>query len=163
SRSARVAVILLFYAVELAAVFYLSYELRWDFATPPDEQLQRATLIIPIVLCKLLLLQSFGQFRSVFSYFGLADFGGVVVAISTVSAMMLGLWYFSNVTAAPPRGVILMDFVLSVSLISAFRLSLRVARTWSVAGVARKPHDRKRVAIIGAGDLGEALAKDLLQ
>ena len=159
----RFAAILLVYAVELGVVFYLSYELRWDFATPDDFQRQRLTLLIPIVICKLILLQSFGQFRSVLSYFGLADFGGVVIAMSTVSGFMLALWYGSEVSAAPSRGVILMDFVLSVALISAFRLSLRVARTWSIAGPAQAGLVERRVAIVGAGDIGEALAKDLLQ
>lgn len=160
---ARFLSILILYGLELAAVFYLSYELRWDFATPPDQQLQRLTLILPVVVCKLILLGSFGQFRSILSYFGLADFGGVVLAISTVSGLMLCLWFGSSVTAAPPRGVILMDFVLSVALISAFRLTLRVVRIWSIAGEMRPGLAERRVAIIGAGDIGEALAKDLLQ
>ena len=159
----RFCAIFLAYAVELAAVFYLAYELRWDFATPDDLQRQRLTLIIPIVICKLVLLHSFGQFRSILSYFGLADFGGVVVSMSTVSAMMLGLWYVAEVTASPSRGVILMDFVLSVALISAFRLSLRVVRSWTISGQMRPGLMERRVAIIGAGDVGEALAKDLLQ
>lgn len=159
----RFLAILLVYALELGAVFYLAYELRWDFATPEDFQRQRLTLLIPIVICKLILLQSFGQFRSVLSYFGLADFGGVVVSMSTVSAFMLVLWYGSDVSAAPSRGVILMDFVLSVALISAFRLSLRVVRTWSISSQLQTGLLERRVAIIGAGDLGEALAKDLLQ
>jgi len=159
----RFCAILLAYSVELAAVFYLAYELRWDFATPEDLQHQRLTLIIPIVFCKLVLLHSFGQFRSILSYFGLADFGGVVVAMSTVSAMMLGLWFFAEVAAAPSRGVILMDFVLSVALISAFRLSLRVVRSWTISGQMRPGLMERRVAIIGAGDVGAAVAKDLLQ
>ncbi len=159
----RFGAILLVYALELGAVFYLAYELRWDFATPTDFQRQRLALVIPVILCKLLLLYSFGQFRSILSYFGLADFGGVSLAMITVSGMMLGLSYESAVTAAPPRGVILMDFVLSVAVVSAFRLFLRVARTWTISGQMRPGLEGRRVAIIGAGDVGEVLAKDLLQ
>jgi FlaA1/EpsC-like NDP-sugar epimerase len=163
SGTTRFFAILLVYSVELAAAFYLAYEMRWDFATPADLQLQRLSLIIVVVVCKLILLHSFGQFRSILSYFGLADFGGVVLAMSTVSAMMLALWYASEDSAAPSRGVILMDFVLSVALISSFRLTLRVVRTWNSSGSARLLPGERRVAIIGAGDVGEALAKDLLQ
>jgi FlaA1/EpsC-like NDP-sugar epimerase len=159
----RFFAILLIYVLELSAVFYLAYELRWDFAAPADFRAQCLALIIPIVVCKLLLLYSFGQFRSILSYFGLADFGGVALAMLTVSAMMLLLSYWSAVAAAPPRGVILMDFVLSVAVVSAFRLFLRVARTWSISGQVRSGLEGRRVAIIGAGDVGEVLAKDLLQ
>ncbi|HTQ32068.1 MAG TPA: nucleoside-diphosphate sugar epimerase/dehydratase [Opitutaceae bacterium] len=162
-RTTRTSAILLVYALELGAVFCFAYELRWDFSTPPDFQRQCLTLIVPIVFCKLLLLYSFGQFRSILSYFGLADFSGVVLAMITVSGMMLALGYESAVTAAPPRGVILMDFVLSVGVISAFRLCLRVVRAWSTSGQIRSGLVDRRVAIIGAGDVGEMLAKDLLQ
>ncbi len=159
----RLAAITLAYTVELAVVFYLAYELRWDFDVPDNYELQRLTLIVPIVLCKLLMLYSFGQFRTVQSYFGLADFGGVLLSMTILCVVMIGLWLGADVTAAPPRGVILMDFVMSVALVSASRLALRVARSSS-----RSPHSGpggidRRIAIIGAGDAGEALAKDLLQ
>ncbi len=161
-RIARFLAILLVYAVELTSVFYLSYQFRWDFAVPDESMKQMFALIAPVVLCKLLLLHSFGQFRSILGYFGLADFGGVVLAMLTVSATMLALWFESEVSATPPRGVILMDFVLSVALVSSFRLALRVVRSWSISGGGSSSLVR-RVAIIGAGDIGEAVAKDILQ
>jgi FlaA1/EpsC-like NDP-sugar epimerase len=163
NRAARFGCILLVYAIDLGVVFYVAYLLRWDFAVPPEFTLQCLDLILPIVFCKLVLLQSFGQFRSIMSYFGLADLGGVVLAMCIVSGSMLGLWYFSATSAAPPRGVIVTDFVLSVGVISAFRLSLRVARTWCSIGRFTPDGAERRVAIIGAGDAGEALVKDLLQ
>jgi len=115
------------------------------------------------VLCKLLLLQSFGQFRSVLSYFGLADFGAVALAMCFVSSLMLALWFASTVVAAPPRGIIMMDFVLSVGLIAGFRLALRVVRVRSLTQWSRATTGGRRVVIVGANDVGEALAKDLLQ
>jgi len=160
---ARITAIMLVYALDLAAMFWVAYELRWDFAVPPEFSHQRLLLIIPVVACKLLLLESFGQFRSIMRYFGLADFVGVVLSMRSVSGSMLALWFGAAVQASPPRGVILMDFVLSVGIISACRLSLRVARTWCSTGPARRGLPERRVAIIGAGDAGEALANELLQ
>ena len=55
-----------------------------------------------------------------------------------------------------------MDFVLSVALLSAFRLFLRVLRSWSISGQVRPGLAERRIAIVGAGDVGEALAKELL-
>lgn len=159
----RVGAILFVYGAILSLAFFLAYELRWDFEVPDDFVSQFRVLLLPIVVCKLALLHSFGQFRSILSYFGLADFGGVLVAMLTVSGLMLGLWYGSEITAAPPRGVIMMDFTLSVAGISAFRLSLRIARSWTQSGPVRPGREERRVAIIGSGDVGEALAKDLLQ
>jgi len=161
-RVTRSSSLLLVYALILSLAFYLAYQLRWDFALPDEMRRQCGLLIVAVVVCKLILLHSFGQFRSVLSYFALADFGGVVCSMSAVSGLMLVLWFGAVETAAPPRGVILMDFVLSVSLLSAFRLSLRVVRNWSEAGQVAVGVEERRVAIIGAGDVGEALAKDLL-
>jgi FlaA1/EpsC-like NDP-sugar epimerase len=159
----RFAAILLVYSTNLALVFYLAYLIRWDFSIPADFRHQCFQLILPIIFCKIMLLHSFGQFRSIMSYFGLADLGGVVLAMSLVSGSMLALWYVSAISAAPPRGVIVTDFVLSVGIISMFRLSLRIARTWSSLGRFTSGAGERRVAIIGAGDAGEALVKDLLQ
>lgn len=159
---ARTSALLLVYAAILSISFWLAYQLRWDFTPPDDMRQQCATLILAVVVCKLALLHSFGQFKSVLSYFGLADFGGVVCAVSAVSGIMMALWFASVVSAAPPRGVILMDFVLSLSLLSAFRLSLRLVRNWHAKEHAPTGIVERRVAIIGAGDVGEAVAKDLL-
>lgn len=161
-RMLRVVALTLVYVAQFAAMFWFAYELRWDFAPPEEFLRQRMVLLLPIVLCKLLLLYSFGQFRSVLSYFGIADFAAVVFAMSFVSGIMLALWYGADTAAAPPRGVVLMDFVLSVGAVSAFRLALRVARTWSVSGQVRLGAIDQRVGIVGAGDVGEALVRDLL-
>jgi FlaA1/EpsC-like NDP-sugar epimerase len=164
SRSgARMCAILVVYSTELGAAFWLAYELRWDFSIPGVYGAQLLALIGPVVLCKLVVLNAHGQFRSILSYFGLADLAGVVLAMGFLSALMLLLWYFSAITAAPPRGVILMDLLLSVSFISGFRVSLRIVRTWLISGEIRPGAVARRIAIIGAGDVGEALAKDLLQ
>ena len=161
-RVTRSGALLLVYALNLWLAFLLAYQLRWDFAPPVEMKRQCASLIIVVVACKLILLHSFGQFKSVLSYFGLADFAGVMSAMSAVSGLMMIMWFAAVESAAPPRGVILMDFVLSVSLLSAFRLSLRVVRNWSASGQVSTGVEERRVAIIGAGDVGQALAKDLL-
>jgi len=158
----RFLALLCAYAVELSTAFWLAYELRWDFVVPDSFAAQRLQLLAIVVICKLLLLHSFGQFRSMLSYFGLADFSGVVLAMSAASVMMMGLWCIASQGASPPRGVILIDFVLSVSLLSAFRLFLRVVRTRVTSGQVRPGLDERRIAIVGAGDVGEAFAKELL-
>lgn len=162
TRWTRYGSLLLFYAAELAVAFYVAYEIRWDFDTPPEFVAQRAVLIWTIVGCKLLLLHSFGQFRSMLSYFSLADFSGIVVAMSAASAIMLGLWYFAEPAAAPPRGVILGDFVLSIGLLASFRLSLRMMRSRVMDKSKVDRVFERRIGILGAGDVGSALAKDLL-
>jgi FlaA1/EpsC-like NDP-sugar epimerase len=96
------------------------------------------------------------------SHFSLADFSGIVVAISAASGLMLGLWYFAAPAAAPPRGVILADFVFSVGLLAAFRLSLRMMRSRVIDQKKGGRIFERRIGILGAGYVGAALARDLL-
>jgi FlaA1/EpsC-like NDP-sugar epimerase len=96
------------------------------------------------------------------SYFGLADFSGIVASMSAASGIMLGLWYFAEPAAAPPRGVILADFVFSIGLLAAFRLSLRMLRSRVIDQARSGRVFERRIGILGAGDVGSALAKDLL-
>lgn len=161
-RVRRFCALLTVYAILFGGSFLLAYQLRWDFSVSEEFAAQCRQLVLPVVLCKLVLLHSFGQFRSVLSYFGLADFAAVASAMIVVSVLMMALWFVATATAAPPRGVILMDFVISVGSVTSFRLLLRVARSWSVSGHFRTTLEDRRIAIIGARDVGEALAKDLL-
>jgi len=161
-RGVRFTALLLAYTLELSTAFWLAYDVRWDFVVPDAFVTQRLQLLAMVVICKLLLLHSFGQFRSMLSYFGLADFSGVVLAMSAASVLMLSLWCVAAPGASPPRGVILMDFVLSIALLCAFRLFLRVVRTRVTSGRVRPGLDERRIAIIGAGDVGETFAKELL-
>lgn len=162
TRWTRFASLLVFYALELGIAFFAAYEIRWDFDVPADFVAQRGVLIWTIVGCKLLLLHSFGQFRSMLSYFSLADFSGIVIAMSAASAIMLALWHFAEPSAAPPRGVILADFVLSIGLLSSFRLSLRMLRSRVLDERQVGRNFERRIGILGAGDAGAALARDLL-
>lgn len=148
------------YAVILSASFYLAYEFRWDFDVPEGFADQRWNLIAPILICKIILLANAGQFRSVFSYFSLHDFSRIVMSVAAANGIMLALWYFSEASAAPPRGVILIDSILSVAGLCGGRLTLRMLKshTWE----PEESGPTKRIGIIGAGDMGAALVSDLL-
>ena len=64
----------------------------------------------------------------------------------------------------PPRGVLLIDFVLSFGIVIFIRLGLRILRerySSATTGPSTKS-SKKRVAIIGAGDTGSQLITELL-
>lgn len=152
----------LLYGTILAGGFFLAYQLRWEFALEGDFESQFLSLLGPVVLCKLLLLVSFGQFRTVLGYFGLHDFGCVAASAGIVSVVMLGLWYFSEPMAAPPRSVILVDFMLSAGGLTGARLLLRAMHDRSRNAEVRSDHFARRIGIIGAGDMGSSLVCDLI-
>lgn len=154
--------LLLLYGLALGASFYFSYDLRWDFRVPPQFQADRMAYLFPVVALKLLLLLVFGQFRSLISYFGLPDLFRIALALSFCSWVLLLLWQVTDARMAPPRGVILIDFVLCMASLCTIRLALRLLREQVIAP-GSSVAQQVRVAIAGAGDSGAAFAYELMR
>ena len=81
--------------------------------------------------------------------------GGVLVS---VLAYILVLYFARNGTF--PRGVILMQIILATAFVSGIRLSIHLFYFWQNKSFA---HKTKKVLIVGAGDAGESLVRDILR
>lgn len=149
------------YTSGLLATLWLAYELRFDFKIPPEYLTNSGWIFTGQVVTKLLLLFAFGQFGSLLSYFGFYDLGKLLAVCAISGALALGVWFFGGVLYAPPRAVIVTDFLISFLFLCGFRVSLRLFREGYFDKNTTKSKG-KRVAIIGAGDVGAALARNLL-
>ncbi len=149
------------YGAALALSLFLSYLLRFDFDLAAGNLVRLPVIIVGVVVLKLGLLAAFGQFGSLLSYFGLPDLRRIVYALSTAAAAMLAVWLWAGVNFAPPRAVILTDFVISFVAVSVLRVGFRLLREGYFEKSPRDAARRKRVAIIGAGDVGASLAREL--
>lgn len=157
----RVSSILATYAVALASAYWLAYQLRFDFSLPESEAGQAIRFGLWIIPTKLVFLLCIGQFSGLLSYFSVPDLRRLLIALGIGSCIPAAVWFWSQGTAAPPRSVILSDFLLSFLFISAFRLSCRLVRerhSQRSTGAARRVY---RVGIVGAGYAGAALAREL--
>jgi FlaA1/EpsC-like NDP-sugar epimerase len=150
------------YAAILAASLYLAYEIRFDFALPLEFQHERLRLIKYVVLIKLILLIVFRQTGSVLRYFSIPDLFRIGMAMAGASALMIASRWLNGGTYIIPRGIMLVDFVLSVAGLCAFRLGLRILQERLVLGRRLPLKKMERIAIVGAGDTGASLANDLL-
>jgi FlaA1/EpsC-like NDP-sugar epimerase len=175
NRLQRAAFFFATYGVLAALSLWFAYELRFagDDAGAQHEAseaylyLQRPQALLWLVPLKVLLLGAWGQFRGVFYYFRLPDAMrmGLALAAATVLALLLaGTVGHGRPTEAfdIPRGVLLVDFNLSLVLFMGFRVSIRALRErfWSkdqpAVGVV------ERIAIVGAGQAGAQLASELI-
>lgn len=149
------------YGCLLAASLYLAYALRFDFIVPTEAQRVLWEVMAWIVPFKLVLMFAFGQFRGMLSYFRLPDLYRIFWSMAAASAFLLYLYYIFDGRGVPPRGVILIDFLLSVISLSSYRVMLRIYRE-RYSGAQPDVAKAKRVAIVGAGDAGSQIAADLL-
>lgn len=158
----RLLVALVAYAAILSASLYLAYEIRFDFAVPADVKADQSRWFGYVILGKLLMLGLFRQIGSVLRYFSIPDLARVGASMALATMLMLASRWVSGETYIVPRGVMVVDLVLSIAGLCAFRLSLRILQERLL--LARRFPSKKleRIAIIGAGDTGASLANDLL-
>lgn len=141
---------------------WLGFQMRFDFAVPETYRQLFFDTWWWIVVLKLTLLFGFGQFGGLLSYFRLPDLYRIFTALGTVAIFLTFMWFIYEVDQIPPRSVILFDFIMSFTLVCAFRVGLRVTRERFFSSEINDPKNARRVAIVGAGDAGAQIAADLL-
>lgn len=150
------------YAAIIAACFYVAYEVRFDFTVPVIHQEERLRILGLLLGVKLLALVLFGQAGSMLTYFSIPDFIRLVGALLVSSALMIVPRLTGHPLYSPPRGVLLVDLLLSVACFCAFRISLRLYRERITMGKKLGERRGEKIAIVGAGDAGAALASGLI-
>jgi FlaA1/EpsC-like NDP-sugar epimerase len=150
------------YLLLLAASFYIAFELRYDFALTRDAQQERLRLlgyVLAIKFCCLVLMRQMG---SVMRYFSMPDLARLVAAMALSAGFLIFPRFFDFPNLTLSRGVLLIDFLLSVIGLCALRLAFRIYQERIKAARGIREHKYQAVVIVGAGDTGASLTKDLL-
>lgn len=161
----RVALLFCFHALVFAACYLLAWLLRFEFEIPSFAVRNLKLSAIVVVGVQLASGVVFGFYRGWWSYVGLRDVLNLVAGLTTAVLVMLLLWHtgsllgFSPRWVKPPRGVLLIDWAFSILALFGARVLVRLGRDQLVA--AKAAGARRRVLIIGAGDAGEALAREI--
>jgi FlaA1/EpsC-like NDP-sugar epimerase len=150
------------YLLLLSASFYLAFELRFDFALELEEQQERLRLLGYVLAIKFLCLVLMRQMGSVMRYFSMPDLARLVAAMALSSAFLIVPRFFEHANLTMSRGVLLIDFLLSVIGLCAIRLAFRIYQERITAARGGKQHKYQAVVIVGAGDTGASLTKELL-
>jgi FlaA1/EpsC-like NDP-sugar epimerase len=168
SRLERRLLLLFVYTAVLVLSFLLAYQVRFEFAVPDEYRWHYVRIWSVVVVAKLLCLCVCGQFASLLTYFSLPDLRRVALATVLPFAGMLAWWHLgsaplnSPATHMPtvPRGVIIVDTMLSFAGVVFVRILFRMVRErdFRLSGVSGT---RQRVAIVGAGEVGARLAQEL--
>ena len=156
-RFIRTAALTIIYLCALLAARWLAFLIRFDFTIPGDQipNLFSGAAWQPGL--ELLMLLFFGQMYGILRYFSIPDFIkiNVALAIASIITLLIRLLlpYYGE-----PRGVILLNFFFAVGSVSVVRLAIRFY--WEQ--VLSKPIGKQvRVGIIGAGDVGAHLAREM--
>lgn len=167
---------LLFFAdiICINFAYILSFLLRFEF-TISDAFLGffavYANNIIIITLVKLAVFWALGLYRSLWKYAGTEEMVKIVMAAVTATAA--SIVYLEFTQQYFPRSIYVFSCVLDFVLIGGVRFGYRVVRDLRKPGavgnlvrVLRKSNsgsEISRVMVVGAGDAGAAIIKDIKQ
>ena len=159
SVSARRAVQVAIDAVLIAFAYWLAFQLRFDAGVPTRyERLLEATFPA-VVIGKLALFALFGLYHKLWRFVDGKDFGAIARAVVLASlALVGGLFLFSPTD--PPRGVIALDFLLTLALVAASRFLVRALSERRFRSVPL-PSGSRRVLVVGAGLGGQSVVREM--
>ncbi len=145
----------------VALAYYLAYVLRFDEGVPDRYDELLLDTIAFVVLIKLALFAAFGLYSKLWRFVDQADFESIVKAVVVSSFALIGLSFvFSPGEVDPPRGVIALDFLLTLALVAGARFLVRAL----VERQLRRPLVQRassEVLIVGAGNGGQQVAMEL--
>ncbi|MGB9862617.1 MAG: polysaccharide biosynthesis protein [Candidatus Saccharicenans sp.] len=144
---------------------YAGFWLRFD-GKIPEENIVRFPFYLLIALAvKLILLQLFGMYGFSWRFFSVLDLARLTAAL-TLSSIILAAIFLgfrsSSSLGGMPRSVLLVDFVISLAMMTGLRISKRIYREY----LSKRDHllkGRARVLIIGAGEAGNSVAQEMLR
>lgn len=154
-------ILLVAYIAVFLAASYAALELRFDGDIPVAFLERWRESIIWVLVLKVLLLGLFGQFRSLLTFFSFPDAKLIFSTLALAAVIQLIFWFATGGQSMIPRAVIVVDFVLSFLGVAVMRSSMRLFRERFLSRTSRHLAIRKRVAIIGAGEVGASLAREI--
>lgn len=139
----------------------LAYLLRFDgdFINIPTEFTKNIIhLAIIATSVKIICSMFFKLYSSLWKYAGVYELVNIVMASLIGNSIMLSYVFVTK--TAVPRSIFLITFLLDTFLIGGIRFAYRVFRR-IVRGEIIQIKDSKRVLIIGGGDAGAIIVKEL--
>ena len=113
--------------------------------------------ILLVLAVRLPLFKVFGLYKGLWKYTGIGDVIRIVLSVTVGTLVYMTLdriWLFGALDI--PLSVIVMDWLLTLALITSTRLLLRVYEDYVVSD-----NKGKKVLIIGAGNAGEMIVRDM--
>ena len=148
--------------VLVALAFYLAFRLRFlddPRGLPHRYEVLFAQAVVFVVVGKLAVFAAFGLYQKWWRYISGGDFLMIVRAVAAASAILVVLFtVLQPFEDGLPRSVAVIDFMLTLLLITGARLAVRLI-------VERPSHGhlvpRHEVLVIGAGSGGQMVVREL--
>ncbi len=154
----------------ICCALFAAYLIRFEFALKPHHLEQIRVLLPMIILVKLLFLYYFDAYKGMFRYTGLTDMGQLLKALVCANVFLVFIIIFLHQFQGFSRAVFIIDGGLSFLFIGGFRLMIRIGHEYIEnrrfnGNPTLKPcqnQDTNPIFIIGAGDTGEKILREII-
>jgi FlaA1/EpsC-like NDP-sugar epimerase len=138
--------------------YRLAFELRFDFDIPgPFDEWRYLAWAVPLIVLRLGAYSWYGMFHGMWKYTGQRDLESLAKA--TLGSTLAFALVVLAVGPSFPRSVFLVEWMIALGLAAGLRLGVR-----SFASAARRIESdatARRLLVIGAGDAGEMLLREI--
>ena len=166
--------ILLADAFLLVAATYAAYLVRFDFDIPERHWLLLKRLLPLALAIKMVTFYFLGLYKGMWRYTSIADLFNIIKAASLSSLLIIGIILLGTRFEGFSRSVFVIDWCFTIVFISTFRLLIRIyfvhlseSENWPSTFMKfwvlfkRNHPNKKKLLIIGAGDCGEKIYREI--
>jgi FlaA1/EpsC-like NDP-sugar epimerase len=158
----------------LAAAFIGAHLIRFEFSIPMLFVQSLKQMLPWVLLAKLSCFYFLGLYRGMWRYTSIVDLLNVIKATIVSTLLILSFILFKSGFIGYSRSVFLIDFLLTILFIAGFRISVRLffdrysKETPTPTDflsifklLSNRIKDSKNLIIIGAGDCGEKIYREI--
>jgi len=162
--SKKIFVLILIDIVLLAISYLLANVVRFDAKIGASELMVIKQTIVPIILCKMVVFYFFNLYRGMWRYVGIVDLFNVIKAVAVSFVIIVTVILMFSRFQGFSRSVFVIDAVFSLILIAGIRLVIRLLLSNSIFSLNKQDinsNGHKKLIIIGAGDAGEKVVREI--
>jgi FlaA1/EpsC-like NDP-sugar epimerase len=150
-------------ALLITISLFISYSLRFN-TLHLSENVRQILTILPVLLAtRLGIFVSFGLYRGMWRFVGTRDLISLIKAVTLSSVLTVSMFFLLFRLETYPRSVFVIEWFVSLVLVGGSRFAYRLYRE----GAFKLKNDSsagpgKNVLIVGAGQAGEMILRELL-
>lgn len=153
----RRILIVLFHAFAVMLANILAFYIRFEGRIPPEALSILPYSVVMLLVIRFPLFSVFGLYRGLWRYAGMIDLQKILLSTTIGSALFVFVTYVWTGHYEYPRSVVILDWLLVVGMVGGVRFAMRSYRDLTRS----KDRRGKRILVIGAGNAGEMIVRDM--
>lgn len=142
----------------ISIALYLAFLLRFDFSVPPLQLELFWECLLVVMIVKPLVFVVTGFYNSLWRYASVQDAIEIFKGVTLSSTLAVSAVFFLRQFTPIPRSIFVLDWFLLFALLAASRLLWRI---WRETYVVSRSSEGPRTLIVGAGEAGSLLFKEI--